>query len=98
MQEYLGKDGFVWWTGVVESRYDPLQIGRCKVRCMGWHDEDIDKLPTNDLPWAQPLQPITSAALSGIGTSPTGLIEGSWVVGFFMDGKQPYRSISSQII
>ena len=88
MQEYLGKDGFVWWTGVVESRYDPLQIGRCKVRCMGWHDEDIDKLPTNDLPWAQPLQPITSAALSGIGTSPTGLIEGSWVVGFFMDGKQ----------
>jgi len=86
--EFLGLDGFVWWTGVVEDRDDPLQLGRCKVRCMGWHDENIDKLPTNDLPWAQPLQPITSAALAGVGTSATGLLEGSWVVGFFMDGKQ----------
>lgn len=86
--EFLGLDGFVWWTGVVEDRDDPLQLGRCKVRCMGWHDENVDKLPTNDLPWAQPLQPITSAALSGIGTSATGLVEGSWVVGFFMDGKE----------
>ena len=86
--EFLGLDGFVWWTGVVEDRDDPLQLGRCKVRCMGWHDENIDKLPTNDLPWAQPLQPITSAALAGVGTSATGLLEGSWVVGFFMDGKE----------
>ena len=86
--EFLGLDGFIWWTGVVEDRNDPLQLGRCRVRCMGWHDENQDKLPTGDLPWAQPLQPITSAALSGIGTSPTGLVEGSWVVGFFMDGKK----------
>ena len=86
--EFLGLDGFIWWTGVVEDRNDPLQLGRCRVRCMGWHDENVDKLPTGDLPWAQPLQPITSAALAGVGTSATGLLEGSWVVGFFMDGKK----------
>ena len=86
-KEFLGLDGFIWWFGVVESRYDPLQIGRCKVRCMGWHDENRDVLPTDDLPWAIPIQPITSGALSGIGTSATGLLEGSWVFGFFMDGE-----------
>ena len=86
--EFLGLDGFIWWTGVVEDRNDPLQLGRCRVRGMGGHDENVDKLPTGDLPWAQPLQPITSAALAGVGTSATGLLEGSWVVGFFMDGKK----------
>ena len=84
--EFLGLNGFIWFFGVVESRYDPLEIGRCKVRCMGWHTEDKDVLPIDDLPWAIPMQDIKSAALSGIGSSPTGLIEGSWVVGFFMDG------------
>ena len=31
-------------------------------------------------------KPITSAAVSGVGRSPTGLLPGSWVVGFFRDG------------
>ena len=86
-KEFLGLNGFIWFFGVVESRYDPLEIGRCKVRCMGWHSEDKDILPVDDLPWAIPSQDIKSAALSGIGSSPTGLIEGSWVIGFFMDGE-----------
>ena len=38
------------------------------------------------MPWAFPIQPITSAAISGIGVSPTGLVPGSWVIGFFRDG------------
>ena len=38
------------------------------------------------MPWATPVQPITSAAISGIGTSPTGLLQGSHVFGFFRDG------------
>jgi hypothetical protein len=30
--------------------------------------------------------PITSAGISGIGTSATGIVEGSWVFGFYRDG------------
>ena len=86
-KEFLGLNGFIWFFGVVESRYDPLEIGRCKVRCMGWHSEDKDVLPTAELPWAIAVQDITSAAISGIGKSPTGLVEGTWVIGFFMDGE-----------
>jgi hypothetical protein len=84
---YTGRDGFVWFYGVVEDRQDPLKIGRCRVRCFGWHTDDKTKLPTNLLPWAVPIQPITSAATSGVGESATGMVEGSFVVGFFMDGE-----------
>ena len=28
MAEYMGKDGFVWWQGVVEDRHDPLYLGK----------------------------------------------------------------------
>ena len=32
--------------------------------------------------------PFTSASISGVGTSPTGPVEGTWVFGFFADGTQ----------
>ena len=32
------------------------------------------------------MNPITSATVSGIGQSPLGVVEGTWVVGFFTDG------------
>jgi hypothetical protein len=76
----------VWFQGVVEDRNDPLQLGRVKVRCVGYHTENKQDLPTEDLPWAHPIQPITSAGVSGIGTTPLGPVEGTWVVGFFRDG------------
>ena len=80
---------FVWWQGVVEDRTDPLFLGRCRVRILGYHTdnkEDGKGIPTVDLPWATPSQPITSAGINGIGTSPTGPVEGTWVFGFFRDG------------
>tara|TARA_R110000851_G_scaffold253569_1_gene406095 strand:+ start:175 stop:1155 length:981 start_codon:yes stop_codon:yes gene_type:complete len=83
---YMGKDGFVWFQGVVEDRMDPLYLGRCRIRCLGFHTEDKTKIPTASLPWAMPVQPITSAAMSGIGQSPIGPVEGTWVMGFFRDG------------
>ena len=85
MKEFAGREGFYWWHGVVEDVNDPLMLGRCRVRVFGYHTEDLVELPTTDLPWAYPMQPITSAALSGIGTSPTGLLNGSHVFGFFRD-------------
>jgi hypothetical protein len=53
----------------------------------------LTDLPTKDLPWAQPIQDITSAAISGIGKSATGIVEGTWVVGFFADGEEAQRPI-----
>ena len=75
------------YYGVVESRADPLKLGRCKVRVIGIHTEDTKVLPTADLPWAVPIMPCVSASNSGIGYSPTGLIEGTWVAVFFSDGE-----------
>ena len=80
---FLGRDGFTWFVGVVEDRADPSYLGRIRVRCLGYHTDDKTVLPTSDLPWAHPLQPITSSGISGIGQTPLGLLEGSWVIGFF---------------
>jgi hypothetical protein len=88
MKGFMGKEGFVWWHGVVEDINDPLFLGRCRVRVYGFHLEDKQEIPTESLPWSYPMQPITSAALSGIGTSPTGLLVGSHVFGFFRDGEE----------
>jgi GH24 family phage-related lysozyme (muramidase) len=75
-----------FYTGVVEDRTtDPLKLGRCKVRIFGLHSENKQQLPTADLPWAIVMQPVTSAAMSGIGFSPVGPVEGSWVVVMFTD-------------
>ena len=30
---YLGKNNFVWFNGVVEDRQDPQKLGRLRVRC-----------------------------------------------------------------
>lgn len=78
----------IFYSGVVEDRFDPLTLGRCKVRIVGLHTEDKKILPTESLPWAYPLQPITSAAMSGIGHSPVGPVEGTWVMIIFRDQEQ----------
>ena len=82
----MGFDGFTWFQGVVEDHNDPEQIGRVKVRCVGIHTEDKETLPTEDLPWAMVMMPTTSASVSQIGHSPSGLLKGSWVMGWFRDG------------
>ena len=87
MQRIFNKDGFNWWIGVVEDRMDPEKMGRCRVRIYGYHTDSKLILPTKDLPWATPIQPITSAAISGIGSSPLGPVDGTWVIGFFLDGE-----------
>lgn len=71
---------FVWWTGVVEDRQDPLQLGRARVRILGWHNADLSQLPTSDLPWAHPLLPLNNS-------TPKSPREGEWVMGFFLDGE-----------
>jgi len=93
MSEFMGKNGFQWFVGVVEDRTDPQTLGRLRVRCLGYHTEGLDKLPTSDLPWAHVMNPITSATVSGIGQTPLGAVEGTWVVGFFQDGSDAQQPI-----
>jgi len=77
---------FTWWHGVVENRLDPLKLGRCQIRVLGYHTANVQDIPTDELPWATPVQPITSGAMTGVGTTPLGPVEGTWVVGFWRDG------------
>ena len=93
MSEFMGKNGFQWFVGVVEDRQDPQTLGRLRVRCLGYHTEDLEKLKTADLPWAHVMNPITSATVSGLGQSPLGAVEGTWVVGFFQDGSDAQQPI-----
>ena len=86
--EWLGTNGFTWFMGIVEDRNDPLRVGRVRVRCFGWHTSDKTELSKESLPWAQVMVPTSSASTSGVGSSPTGLVEGSWVIGFFLDGNK----------
>jgi len=88
MRDFVGKGNFTWFFGVVEDRNDPAQLGRVRVRAYGYHTDSKDKIPTETLPWAIPLGGIDSASVSGIGKSPTGMVEGTWVVGFFLDGER----------
>jgi uncharacterized protein (TIGR02594 family) len=75
-----------FWFGIVEDRADPIQLGRVRVRVYGYHTPDTTLIPKENLPWAQVLMPVTSAAMSGVGTTPTGLMEGSTVFGMWLDG------------
>ena len=84
-KDFMGKDGFAWFVGVVEDRNDPLELGRVRVRCLGHHTADLTQLPTADLPWAHVMHPVTDPAMHGMGMSPSFLVEGTWVIGFFRD-------------
>jgi len=85
MQDFMGKDGFAWFVGVVEDRNDPAKLGRVRVRVLGRHNEDLTQVKTDDLPWAHVMHPVTDPSMQGLGHTPSFLTQGSWVVGFFRD-------------
>lgn len=86
-KDFLGYN-FTWFIGEVEDRNDPLRLGRVRVRCFGWHSSDKSLQPTNQLPWANTVQPVTAPAASS-----SGLTKGVWVFGFFLDGSKAQRPI-----
>ena len=92
--DFFGKDSTVFFIGQVEDVNDPTHSGRVKVRCVGWHPKNRkntsgndDNLSTEDLPWARVGMPTTHAQQARIGGK-HGLLPGSWVMGFFLDGEE----------
>ncbi len=85
-KDFAGQYGFIWWVGVVEDRQDPLKLGRCRVRCVGWHSDNKMQLPTNMLPWATPSLPINAPNVY----TPK---EGDMVFGFFADAESAQAPI-----
>jgi hypothetical protein len=73
---------FETFIGIIEDLDDPLQQGRCRIRVFNHHDQSID---TKDLDWAKPI--IGGSQIEGVGISPTWYKVGTWVVGFYIDGK-----------
>ena len=90
---FMGLDGFVWFTGVVENRDDPAKLGRVQVRCLGYHTEDLNDIPSADLPWAHVMHPVTDPSMQGLGNTPSFLVQGTWVVGFFRDANEKQQPI-----
>ncbi|UIW11551.1 MAG: baseplate hub structural protein / lysozyme R [Enterobacter phage ENC7] len=79
-----------FFEGVVENVDDPRLLGRVQVRVIGEHPAQKQKsatigIPVEELPWMIPIQDITSAAISGVGFSPTGIVRGSYVFGVWRD-------------
>ena len=92
-KNFLGRNGFLWFNGVVEDRNDPQKAGRYRVRCLGYHIDNKSILPTSDLPWAICVLPTTSPGISGLGMSPAFLVEGTWVYGYFRDGVEAQEPV-----
>lgn len=81
----MGTQGFTWFIGTVEDNNDPDRLGRVRVRCYGYHTDNMNDLKTEDLPWATVMHPTTSSAFRGRGQTPS-LEVNTRVLGFFADG------------
>jgi hypothetical protein len=90
--DFAGLNGSVWWQGVVEDRQDPLKLGRCRVRIIGWHEGDVNIVPTEYLPWAQIQLPVTSVRTF------VSVKEGEWVTGYFLDGANAQEPVITGVL
>lgn len=71
------------YKGCIEDNKDPQKMGRVRIRVLGIHTEQKEQsadtgIPTEDLPWANPIWPIFSSANTGIGAWNVPE-QGSWV-------------------
>ena len=79
--------GYVIWHGFVEDIFDRLKMGRVRVRIIGWHSLDRNKMPTRTLPWA-----LVTKATTGSTQTPN-LQLNDWVTGYFLDGANGQRPV-----
>lgn len=85
-------DDSVWRDNILSGKYaDANQIPgwgrRYKVRIMGLHDQGEESIPSEDLPWAQVMYPVTGGGGQTESFQTANLRQGNMVFGFFMDGQ-----------
>ena len=90
----LNEQNSTHMIGIVEDRADPQQRGRLRVRWFGYYSDEIAR---EDLPWCIVVSPVTSAGMSGVGQSPTGAMEGTFVIGSFIDDSQQQAVVFGSI-
>jgi len=99
---FLG-GSFLWWVGQVadqsvwkENVKDNKHKGsgeipgwgyRYKVRIIGIHDQGEATIPSDQLPWAQVMYPVTAGGGQGASYQTPGIKQGNFVFGFFLDGQ-----------
>lgn len=99
---FLGGN-FLWWVGqiaddstwrdnIIPGKFqDPKTIPgwgyRYKVRIIGLHDQGEEVIPSNQLPWAQVMFPITAGGGQTASLQTPSLRQGMMVFGFFLDSQ-----------
>ena len=99
---FLGAN-FLWWVGQIaddstwrdnilpgkhESKDSIPGWGRrYKVRIIGLHDREEETVPSDQLPWAQVMYPITGGGGQTNAAQTPNLRQGNFVFGFFLDGQ-----------
>ena len=78
------------YRAVVEDNNNPKFNGKVRVRIFGLHTPDLEFVKTEDLPWAEIIQPVGFAG-SGIGTTEIPK-NGTWVF-VTLDHNDPNRPI-----
>ena len=102
-KHFVGRDGFIWWIGQIASEAswkenipgtphddnsDIKGFGeRYRVRIMGYHTADINKIPDEELPWAYVMYPVTAGGGGRSSSQSANLTQGNFVFGFFLDGE-----------
>jgi hypothetical protein len=99
---FLGAS-FLWWVGQIadDSTWrDNISSGihesknsipgwgrRYKVRIIGLHDRQEEVIPSDQLPWAQVMYPVTGGGGQANAGQTSNLRQGMFVFGFFLDGQ-----------
>ena len=66
---------------------------RYKVRIIGHHDQEESSVTAEQLPWAQVMYPVTAGTGHGGSFMTPAIRQGSFVFGFFLDGKDQQTPI-----
>jgi hypothetical protein len=99
---FLGAS-FNWWVGqiaddstwrdnILPGKFEnkdqiPGWGRRYKVRIIGLHDKEEESIPSEQLPWAQVMYPVTAGGGQGGASQTPNLMQGNFVFGFFLDGQ-----------
>ena len=86
-------DDSVWRDNILPGKYaDSGQVPgwgrRYKVRIIGLHDQGEVPIPSEDLPWAQVMYPVTGGGGQSESFQTANLRQGNMVFGFFIDGQE----------